>query len=136
MIVLAAPVTQDESSSLAWLWISMLVISLSAIIVASLYVYQQKRIHNTNFNINVSFRNNEIVNDFAHSFAKTPTPSPFTRQLPKVIGLIPKGFEVINDDHNENHFLKSDDVQNYSEEEYLADAEFQTVHDQSTRLIN
>jgi hypothetical protein len=47
-----------------------------------------------------------------------------------------KGFEVINNDHNENHFSKADQMQNFSDEEYLADAEFSTAHDQTEKLIN
>jgi hypothetical protein len=82
-----------NESSFAWLWISMIVISASALIVGGLYFYHQKRGLNPPFNINVSFRNNGVVSDFTNSFTKSPTNSPFTHQLPKVMNLLPKGFE-------------------------------------------
>jgi hypothetical protein len=112
----------------------LIVFSVSALIVAALYFFQQRREPNTSFNINVSFRNNEIKNDFPTNLSKSPS-SHFTRQLPNVLGFS-KGFEVINNDHNENHFSKADQMQNFSDEEYLADAEFSTAHDQTEKLIN
>lgn len=113
----------------------MIVFSVSALIVAGLYMFHQKRILNTNFNINVSFRNNDVRSEFPNNLNKSPPHTHFTHHLPKMMGLHPKGFEVINDDHNENHFVKSDQMQNFSDEESLADVEFTSSNDQE-KLIN
>ena len=114
----------------------MLLICVSALIVAAVYQIKKRRIFNNPFNFpNVSFKNNNVVSEFPNNLMKSPS-APFAQQLPKTFGMIPKGFEVINNDHNENHFVKSDEMQNFSDEEYLADVEFSTNHDQSEKLIN
>lgn len=114
----------------------MLLICVSALIVAAAYQIKKRRIFENHFrNINVSFRNNNVVSEFPENLLKSPS-TPFAQQLPKAFGMIPKGFEVINNDHNENHFVKSNEMQNFSDEECLADVEFSTNHDQSEKLIN
>ena len=101
-----------------------------ALLLCAFYVFYQKRTPDTNVNINVSFRNNDVVSEIS----KSPTGTSFMRRIPNVVGMIPKGFNVLKR-RNSDKNAKANEAQSYSDEEYMADVEFSNANDQTQKLI-
>lgn len=135
VVTLKKGTLSSTRSSHSWFWTFLIIFVMGAFAAASIYVYRRKGF-NTNFDVSMYFRNNELCNEFTNNEIKSLSPnhSKYPRVPPTICEKMGKNYEVINNDYAGNNYQSIDQMQNFSDEEFLADSEFNS-NDPNQRLI-
>lgn len=82
------------------------------------------------------FRNNDNIHELINDNRKISSPNRtnYPTVPPSIVGTLDKGYEVTNNDYPRSNYHSIDQMQNFSDEETMADNEFDT-NDINQKLI-